>query len=218
MISVALMLVDETSAKDFIPVLACMVGGPDMIFGNLHTIQSNEEFLEQKESKFILQGSSQATQSTHSKSSTHSSGLFLAPSPTKKKSRMSFTSSHNTLGTRSTMSSMSFHRTQSVGQPISGTLSDRPISGGVAPRRPVTAVDFGETATKPNISSQSQTTVEDDWFPEHEASVCLVVGSDESGDEGEVPRKSSEDTLRDMVKTANEYFTRSAVDGANWWE
>ena len=64
---------------------------------------------------------------------------------------------------------------------------------------------------------------DEDWFPEHnEASVCLVVGSDDSDDgddgNGEMKEKSSEDTLRDMVKTANEYFSRSTVEGGNWWE
>ena len=105
---------------------------------------------------------------------------------------------------------------------MSGTLSSRPISSGVAVRRPVTAIDFGETTNKARISVRSKgaiETVEDDnWFPEHnEASVCLVLGSDGEDDEGgEVKEKTSEETLRDMVLTANEYFSRSAT--ANWWE
>ena len=107
---------------------------------------------------------------------------------------------------------------------MSGTLSSRPISSGVNVRRPVTAVDFGETTSKPSISVRSKgaiETVEDEgWFPEHnEASVCLVVGSDDSENDdegGEVREKNSEDTLRDMVLTANEYFSRSAT--SNWWE
>jgi hypothetical protein len=80
---------------------------------------------------------------------------------------------------------------------------------------------------KPSSSVRSRTTVESreeeeeegNWFV-NEASVCLVVGSDESEDEDgdTAPGKTSEDTLRDMVKTANEYFARSATDGANWWE
>jgi len=115
-----------------------------------------------------------------------------------------------------------------MGRPMSGTLSNRPISSGVTPRRPVTAVDFGgDTAIKPtphpNISLRSKATFqsadEEDWFPDHnEASVCLVVGSDDSEDEVDVKEKASEETLRDMVLTANEYFSRSAVEGANWWE
>lgn len=119
---------------------------------------------------------------------------------------------------------MSFQRTQSMGRPMSGTHSSRPKSSGVPViRRPVTAVDFGETTNKPSISVRSKATMEsldDDWFPEHnEASVCLVVGSDDSEDDGGVDKeKTSEDTLRDMVKTANEYFQRSAVEGGNWWE
>ena len=104
--------------------------------------------------------------------------------------------------------------------------STRPKSNGVnAVRRPVTAVDFGgDTTTKPNISVRSKATIEslDDgnWLLGHnEASVCLVVESDDGEDDGgEIKEKSSEDTLRDMVKTANEYFSRSAVDGENWWE
>jgi len=154
------------------------------------------------------------------------SGLHLTPSPKKKQSRMSITSSQNTLGHRSTMSSasMSFQRTQSMGRPMSGTHSNTPISNGVPViRRPVTAVDFGETTNKPSVSVRSKATVEsldDDWFPEHnEASVCLVVGSDDSEDDAGVDKeKTSEDTLRDMVKTANEYFSRSAIEGGNWWE
>jgi hypothetical protein len=103
---------------------------------------------------------------------------------------------------------------------MSGTHSSRPISSGAAVRRPVTAVDFGESPTKPQLSVRSKATVEsaddDDWFPDHnEASVCLVVGSDDSETEGE--EKQSEDLLRDMVLTANEYFSRGTKDG-NWWE
>ena len=222
------MLVDDSSARDFISILQCMVDGPSMVFGTFPPKTTIDiEFLDHKDSKFILRGSSHATQSTLSKSSTHSSGLRLTPSPTKKQSRMSFTSSHNTIGTRtSTMSSMSFQRTQSMGRPMSGTLSNRPVSSGVTPRRPVTAVDFGETAIKlspqANISLRSRTTIQsadEDWFADHnEASVCLVVGSDDSEDEADVKEKASEETLRDMVLTANEYFSRSAVEGGNWWE
>ena len=113
-----------------------------------------------------------------------------------------------------------------MGRPMSGTVSNRPISSGVTTRRPVTAVDFGETAIKSspqgNFSLRSRATVQsadDDWFPDHnEASVCLVVGSDDSEDEIDVKEKASEETLRDMVLTANEYFSRSAVEGGNWWE
>jgi hypothetical protein len=106
---------------------------------------------------------------------------------------------------------------------MSGTLSKRPVSSGAPMRRPVTAVDFGENPTQPNISVRSKSAVDgvnDDWFIEHnETSVCLVVGSDESGDEeGAVHEKTSEETLRDMVLTANEYFQRSTVEGGNWWE
>ena len=107
---------------------------------------------------------------------------------------------------------------------MSGTLSGRPVSSGAPVRRPVTAVDFGEGATKPNISVRSKHSAveapnDDNWFAEHtETSVCLVVGSDESDDEGEVREKTSEETLRDMVLTANEYFQRSGPDGPNWWE
>lgn len=220
MMAVSAMLVDAACAKDFLPVLHCMVQGPNTIFGALrYNSRSNSEFLEQQDSKFILHDSKE---SILSKSSTQS-GLRLTPSPTKKQSRMSFTSSHNTLGTRSTMSSMSFQRTQSMVRPMSGTLSSRPISSGVTVRRPVTAVDFGETTNKPSISVRSKGAIEtvedDDWFPEHnEASVCLVVGSDDSEDDGgdEVKENTGEDSLRDMVLTANEYFSRSA--SANWWE
>lgn len=122
------------------------------------------------------------------------------------------------------MSSMSFHRTQSQGRPISSTLSGRPVSSGANVRRPVTAVDFGETTVKTNVSVTSkgsavETANDDNWFPEHtETSVCLVVGSDESDDESEMKEKTSEETLRDMVLTANEYFQRSATESANWWE
>jgi hypothetical protein len=122
-----------------------------------------------------------------------------------------------------------------MGRPMTGTVTKRPISAGVAARRPVTAVDFGDMGppkqagpSKPSSSVRSRTTVESreeeeeegNWFV-NEASVCLVVGSDESEDEeeGDTAReKTSEDTLRDMVKTANEYFARSATDGGNWWE
>lgn len=120
-----------------------------------------------------------------------------------------------------------------MGRPMTGTVTKRPISAGVAARRPVTAVDFGDMGppkptAKPSSSVRSRTTVESreeeeeegNWFV-NEASVCLVVGSDESEDEEDgdtAPGKTSEDTLRDMVKTANEYFARSATDGANWWE
>jgi len=109
--------------------------------------------------------------------------------------------------------------------------STRPISAGaVASRRPVTAVDFGETTGVPipslSVRSKAGTAEnhedEENWFVDHhEASVCLVVGSDESdddeGDEGS-RTKTSEETLRDMVKTANEYFAKSTGDGVNWWE
>lgn len=179
------------------------------------------EFLDPKDSKRLFHGSSHGTLS---KSSTQSSGLRMTPSPTKKQSRMSFSSSQNTQGNHSTMSSMSFQRAQSMGRPMSGTLSTRPISSSAHVRRPVTAVDFGETPSKPNISVRSKGAIEaeeDDWFPDHnEASVCLVVGSDDSEDEGDnnVREESSEETLRDMVLTANEYFTRSTAEGANWWE
>jgi len=119
-------------------------------------------------------------------------------------------------------------------RPMTGTQrSTRPISeGAAASRRPVTAVDFGETTSVPipslSVRSRAGTTQsheeEENWFVDHhEASVCLVVGSDESdddedeGDEGS-RTKTSEETLRDMVKTANEYFAKSAGDGGNWWE
>jgi len=114
-----------------------------------------------------------------------------------------------------------------MGRPMSGTLSNRPVTSGVTARRPVTAVDFGgDTAIKPtphtNISLRSKATIQsadEDWFPDHnEASVCLVMGSDDSEDEVDVKEKASEETLRDMVLTANEYFSRSAVEGGNWWE
>ena len=49
-------------------------------------------------------------------------------------------------------------------------------------------------------------------FPSTEEEDQLAKGSEE------VKVKSSEETLRDMVLTANEYFSRSAVDGGNWWE
>ena len=189
------------------------------------------EFLERKDSKFVLGKST--TQSSISKSSTQSSGLRTTPSPTKKTSRMfSGSSAHNTFGTKSSMSSMSFQRTQSaMVRPMTGTQhSKRPISAGaVASRRPVTAVDFGET-TGVSLSVRSRAGTiesheedpEENWFVDHhEASVCLVVGSDESDDdEGDESgrTKTSEDTLRDMVKTANEYFAKSAGDGGNWWE
>ena len=113
-----------------------------------------------------------------------------------------------------------------MGRPMSGTHSTRPKSSGItAVRRPVTAVDFGgDTTTKPNISVRSKATIEsledENWFLDHnEASVCLVIESDDGeGDGGKMKEKTSKDTLRDMVKTANEYFSRSAVDGGNWWE
>src|SRR5438045_8649701 len=103
MMGVASMLVDESSAKDFIPVLSCIVEGPNMVFGTLTPKASliNPEFLEQKDSKFVLRGSSHASHSTVSKSSTQSSGLRATPSPSKKQSP---SSSQNTLGHRSTMS------------------------------------------------------------------------------------------------------------------
>jgi len=220
MMAVSAMLVDDAFAKEFLSVLHCIVEGPNTVFGTLqYILQFNSEFLEQKDSKFIL---NESTEGTLSKSNPQSSGHRVTPSPTKKQSRMSFSSSHNTHGTRSTMSSMSFQRTQSMVRPMSGTLSSRPISSGVNVRRPVTAVDFGETTNKPNISVRSKGAIEavedDDWFPEqNEASVCLVVGSDsEDGEDGKVKEKNSEDTLRDMVLTANEYFSRSA--SVNWWE
>lgn len=118
-----------------------------------------------------------------------------------------------------------------MGRPMTGTVNTRPISAGVAARRPVTAVDFGETAAKMSSSVRSRAATvesykeeeEGNWFADHhEASVCLVVGSDESEEdeeEDEGRTKTSEDTLRDMVKTANEYFARSNTgDGGNWWE
>jgi hypothetical protein len=117
-----------------------------------------------------------------------------------------------------------------MGRPMTGTVAQQPISTAVAARRPVTAVDFGETGTaagKPSSTSvRSKVTIEsfeetENWFADNnEASVCLVVGSDESEDEkdGVAGTKTSDETLRDMVKTANEYFARSAGDGGNWWE
>ena len=113
-----------------------------------------------------------------------------------------------------------------MGRPMSGTLSNRPISSGVNVRRPVTAIDFGETPIKltspGNISLRSKATAQsadEEFFADHnEASVCLVVESDESEDDADVKENASEETLRDMVLTANEYFSRSAVEGANWWE
>ena len=36
---VALMLVDESSARDFISILQCMVDGPSMVFGNFRPKQ-----------------------------------------------------------------------------------------------------------------------------------------------------------------------------------
>jgi hypothetical protein len=107
-----------------------------------------------------------------------------------------------------------------MGRPMSGTLTKRPMSSDLVSRRPVTAVDFGEPASKPNLSLRSKGTIEETnerWFPEpNEASVCLVVGSDDSDEESQSHDKASDETLRDMVLTANEYFTRSA--NANWWE
>jgi hypothetical protein len=102
-------------------------------------------------------------------------------------------------------------------------MSTRPISSSASARRPVTAIDFGEsTVGKTSVQSPcSARSVEETWFPEHnEASVCLVVGSEaeESADEnGVVRKKSSQETLRDMVLTASEYFTKTSV-GGNWWE
>jgi len=107
---------------------------------------------------------------------------------------------------------------------MSGTVSNRPISSGVAARRPVTAVDFGETK-QANFSLKSRASVpaaDDDWFIEHnETSVCLVVRSEEESDaeeSTEVKEKSSDETLRDMVLTANEYFNRNSGEIGNWWE
>jgi hypothetical protein len=58
--------------------------------------------------------------------------------------------------------------------------------------------------------------IDEDGFPEgNEASVCLVVGSED--EEGETTETESEETLQDMVLTANEYFTRNS-EGGNWWE
>jgi hypothetical protein len=115
---------------------------------------------------------------------------------------------------------MSFQRTQSMSRPMSGTLSKRPMSSDLGTRRPVTAVDFGEPAGKSNLSVRSKATIEEScerWFPEtNEASVCLVIDSDDSEDEPQIHDKTSEETLRDMVLTANEYFTRTAE--AKWWE
>ena len=108
------------------------------------------------------------------------------------------------------MSSMSFQRTQSLRRPMSGTLSNRPISSGVTQRRPVTAVDFG-TLQHGSVASRGDT---EEWFPEsNEASVCLVVGSDDES----VREKKSSETLRDLALTASEYFSRSG-EGTNWWE
>jgi len=166
------------------------------------------EFLQQPNSKLILRSNTRQTQSTISRSSTRSTGLRSTPSPTKRQSRMSLSSSQNTFGTRS---SMSFQRTQSLRRPTSGTLSSRPISSGVLARRPVTAVDFGE----PNVSVASRASIQsENWFAdEHEASVCLVIGSDE---EGEMDEKKSQETLRDLALTASEYFNKGS--GVNWWE
>ena len=85
---------------------------------------------------------------------------------------------------------------------MSGTHSTRPNTSGI-PRRPVTAVDFGnaggssESPVKASISVRSKATIEtvdiddDDWFPEHnEASVCLVIGSDDdNGEDEQVQRR-----------------------------
>ena len=104
---------------------------------------------------------------------------------------------------------------------MSGTLSNstmsRPISSGVPTRRPVTAVDFGETLGLKGFSMSSRESApeEENWFPEHtEASISLVAESDDDVDDGE---KKTDETLRDMVLTANEYFTRASGEG-NWWE
>jgi len=221
MTSIASLIVGDSPAKDFVPVVYCMMENPSMVFGiSPRRHRADVEFLEQKESKFALRRASQA-QSTMSMHSTQSSGAYgRSPSPTKRHgSRKSFSSSH---GTQSTMSSMGFQRTQSIPRPMSGTLSAKPISSGIPPRRPVTAVDFGDrdNTPKPNMSVRSKATIEskedEDWIPDHnEASVCLVIDSDE---EDVVHEKASEETLRDMVLTANEYFSRSTADGGNWWE
>ena len=110
---------------------------------------------------------------------------------------------------------MSFHqRTQSLRRPTSGTLSSRPISSGVMTRRPVTAVDFG--GEKQNVSVVSRNSIQsENWFAdEGEASVCLVVGSDEEGEIEE--KKDQDDLLKDLALTAGEYFNKSS--GENWWE
>jgi hypothetical protein len=85
------------------------------------------------------------------------------------------------------------------------------MSSGIGQRRPVTAVDFGTLQQAESVKSRADS---EEWFPEsNEASVCLVVGSD---DESLRERKSSE-TLRDLALTASEYFSRSG-EGGNWWE
>ena len=87
----------------------------------------------------------------------------------------------------------------------------------------MTAIDFGEPL-QASLSVKSRASVpcmDDDWFIEHnETSVCLVLGSEEEseGEATEVEKKKSEETLRDMVLTANEYFNRSSKEGGNWWE
>jgi hypothetical protein len=86
----------------------------------------------------------------------------------------------------------------------------------------VTAVDFGEAPQLSSVKSRASVPVmDDDWFiADHETSVCLVVGSDHEseGEATEVEKKKSEETLRDMVLTANEYFNRTSREGENWWE
>lgn len=89
----------------------------------------------------------------------------------------------------------------------------------------MTAVDFGDPV-QPSMSTKTRASIpvtDDDWFIEHnETSVCLVVGSEEEseGESSEAKEKNSEETLRDMVLTANEYFNRSNTTGqsGNWWE
>ena len=73
-------------------------------------------------------------------------------------------------------------------------------------------MDFGEQ----NASVASRGSVQsENWFAdEHEASVCLVVGSDEEGEREE--EQKSQETLRDLALTAGEYFNKSS--GENWWE
>ena len=73
-------------------------------------------------------------------------------------------------------------------------------------------MDFGDH----NVSVMSRASIQsENWFAdEHEASVCLVVGSDEEGEIEE--EKKSQETLRDLALTAGEYFNKSS--GENWWE